>query len=186
MSRIGKKPIPVPENVKMKMAPGCITFTSPSGTLEQRFPVSVLVEFDEKNKVLLVKKSDDQKQSRAYHGLVRALLNNCVTGITKGFQKNLEIIGTGFNAKLKGKHLELQIGFCLPYSVMIPEGLTVELPTPLKMIIKGIDKQKVGQFAANIRQIRMPDNYKGKGIRYEGEKVKIKESKTFAGAGSGK
>lgn len=183
MSRIGKKLIPIPEGVKVSIEPGSIQIVGPKGTVTQQFPSIITVEYDQANKVIKVSRPDDEKQSRSFHGLTRALIANAVTGVTKGFQRNLEIVGTGYNAKLKGKQIELQVGFCLPQIVTIPEDLQIELPFPTKIMIKGCNKHSVGQFAASVRSIRPPEPYKGKGIRYEGEVVKIKAGKTFAGAG---
>lgn len=183
MSRIGKQPIPVPDGVKVSIESGCVEITGPKGNVRQEFPNVISVKFDEENKVVNVERPDDEKQSMAFHGLTRALIANGVKGVVENFKKILLIVGTGYNARLKGKHLELQIGFCLPQIMMIPEGLEVELTSPTRIVITGADKQLVGQFAANVRAIRPPDSYKGKGIRYDGEVVKIKAGKTFAGAG---
>ena len=182
MSRIGKKIIPIPEGVKVSIKSGSIELTGPQGTVQQPFPSVISVECDEANKLIRVTRPDDEKQSKSLHGLVRALVANAVVGVTKGYKKSLDVVGGGYNAKLKGKQLELQVGYSLPRTLMIPEGLVVEAPTPLKIIIKGCDKHLVGQFAANVRAVRPPDSYKGKGIRYEGEVIKIKAGKTFAGA----
>ena len=140
MSRIGKKAIPVPEGVKLALQPGRIELSGPQGSISQEFPAGISVEYNEEQKVITVNRPDDLKQSRALHGLVRALLANAVHGVSQGFHKKLEIIGTGYNAKLKGKHLELQIGFCLPQPFMIPDGIIVEVPTPTRIMIKGCDK----------------------------------------------
>lgn len=180
MSRIGKKNIPVPANVKYKVTEGAIEVTGPKGTVKQVFPASIAIEYDTETKSLQVKRPNDTKQSKCFHGLTRALIANAVFGVTEGFKKTLEIVGQGYNARLKGKHVELQIGFCLPKTIMIPDGITVEIPMPTKITIKGCDKCTVGQFAANIRAIRRPDSFQGKGIRYEGEVVKLKAGKSLA------
>ena len=183
MSRIGKKTIPVPEGVKLALQSGKIELNGPQGSISQELPTGINVEYNEERKIIDVTRPNNLKQSRALHGLVRALIANAVHGVSQGFHKRLEIVGTGYNAKLKGKHLELQIGFCLPRALMIPDGITVEVPTPTKILIKGCDKHQVGQFAADIHAIRSPDSYKGKGIKYEGEVIKLKAGKAFAGAG---
>lgn len=184
MSRIGKKTIPVPDGVKLNIKTGCVEMTGPKGSVTQTFPEVMSIEYDQANKSLKVVRPDDEKLSRSYHGLTRTLLANAMHGVTQGYQRTLEITGTGYNAKLKGKHLELQVGFCLPQPIMIPDGISVDLPTPIRIIIRGCNKQLVGQFAANVRAIRPPDNYKGKGIKYEGEVVKIKAGKAVTGSGS--
>lgn len=180
MSRIGKKPIPIPKDVEVNLQPGSIETKGPKGTMKQDFPASIEVQLD--NDRICVQRPDDLKQSKAFQGLTRALIANAVNGVSTGFEKSLDIVGTGYNAKLKGKHLELQIGFCLPKALMIPEGLTVEVPSPTKIIVKGCNKQLLGQFAANVRAIRPPDPYKGKGIRYSNEQVKLKASKSIGAA----
>lgn len=182
MSRIGKKTIPVPAGVKLTINPGSVELSGPKGNIKQIFPSKIKVEFDEKEKMIKVTRPNDEKESKAMHGLTRALVANAVAGVVKPFSKTLDIIGTGYNAKLKEKTLELNLGFCLPKYINIPEGIKVTLPTPLRIVIEGCDKYIVGQFASDVRGIRPPDHYKGKGIRYEGEKVKIKAGKTFAGA----
>lgn len=183
MSRIGKKPISVPQGVELKIGEGYAEVKGPLGSVRQEFPSSISVEFDQGKREILVARPDDERRSRAFHGLTRALLANAVNGVVQNFQKSLSIVGTGYNAKLKGKHLELQVGFCLPVSLMIPEGLKVEVPMPTKIVIKGCDRHLVGQFAANVRRVRPPENYKGKGIRYTDEVVKLKASKSV-GAGA--
>lgn len=181
MSRIGKKPISVPQGVDVKISPGCVEVKGPLGSVKQNFPTSIDVKFDAAQRILQVSRPNDQKRSKAFQGLSRALIANAVKGVTVGFEKGFTIVGTGYNAKLKGKHLELQVGYCLPQALMIPDGLKVEVPAPTKIIVKGCDRHLVGQFAANIRRVRPPDPYKGKGIRYVDEVVKTKERK---GAGT--
>jgi large subunit ribosomal protein L6 len=184
MSRIGKKPIPVPAGVTVNITPGCIDLKGPLGTLQQKFPATMKVELSAEKKIITVTRPDDEKQSMAFHGLTRALINNAVKGVVQSYEKSLDIVGTGYNAKLKGKHLELQVGFFLPQTRMIPEGLQVTLPNPTKIVVKGCDKQLVGQFAASVRAIRPPDPYKGKGVRYSKEIVKLKASKAVGGGAS--
>ena len=163
------------------MTPGHVEVKGPKGKVVQEFPSVITLEKDEEKKVILVKRPNDEKQSKAFQGLTRALVANAVKGVFDGFEKALDIIGTGYNAKLKGRHVELQLGFCLPKSVMIPEDIQVEVPQPTRIVVKGCNKQAVGQFAANLRAIRPPDPYKGKGIRYVNEVVKLKASKSVGG-----
>lgn len=184
MSRIGKKPIPVPAGVTVAITPGCVEVKGPQGNMKQQFPATIKVELDAEKKLITVTRPDDEKQSMAFHGLTRALINNAIKGVVQNYEKSLEILGTGYNAKLKGKHLELQVGFFLPQTAMIPDGLQVTLPNPTRIVVKGCDKQLVGQFAASVRAIRPPDPYKGKGVRYVGEVVKLKASKAVGGGAS--
>lgn len=185
MSRIGKKPVPISETVEViKITPGSVELKGPQGTLQQSFPKEIKVELDKSKKALIVTRANDERQSRAFHGLTRALLANAVQGVRDGFEKSLEIIGTGYNAKLKGKHLELTVGFFLPIPLMIPDGLQVTLPNPTHINIRGCNKQLVGQFATSLRAVRPPDPYKGKGVRFSGEVVKLKQTKAV-GAGKG-
>ncbi len=179
MSRIGNKAIPLPDGVKLDVTPKFAEVSGPKGKVHQLIHPNIKVEIDEESKSVKVTRPDDTKENKALHGLVRALIANAVAGVTKGFEKALNIVGTGYNAKLKGKHLELQIGFCLPVNMMIPEGITVEVPEPTRIVIKGCDKQQVGQFAADVRKVRPPEPYKGKGIRYADEVVKLKAGKSF-------
>lgn len=182
MSRVGKKPIPIPPGVDIKFSPGSLEVKGPMGSMQQQFPSCMTIEVDEKNKVVNVMRPNEEKHYKALHGLTRSLIANAVAGVVNNFEKSLTIVGTGYNAKLKGKHLEIQVGFCLPISVMIPEGLKAEVPAPNKVLIKGCDKQLVGQFAANIRKIRLPECYKGKGIRYTDEVIKLKATKSVGGS----
>jgi len=183
MSRIGKKAIPIPEGVKVSIQANIVQVTGPKGTVKEVYPASIKVEVDEQNKVIKVSRPDDEKKSKAYQGLTRALINNAVVGVTTGFQKNLEIFGTGYNARLKGKQLEIQIGYTQPQIVPIPEGITAEVPSPIKIVLKSANKQLLGQFTENVRAIRFPDSYKGKGIRFEGEVLKLKQGKSFTSGG---
>ena len=175
MSRIGKMPIAVPKGVEMKIDGKQVTVKGPKGELARQFHerVDIVVEDGEAQ----VTRADDTRESRALHGLSRALLANMVTGVSEGFKKELEIIGVGYRAALKGSDLEMQLGFSHPVSVAAPEGVTFEVPEPTKVVITGIDKELVGQVAANIRKIRPPEPYKGKGIRYAGEHVRRKAGK---------
>lgn len=179
MSRIGKKAIPIPQGVKIILKPDAVEVSSAKGKVTERIHPNIKVELDEAKNELKVLRPDDTKSNKALHGLFRALLANAVKGVSQGFEKKLDIVGTGYNAKLQGKQLTLQIGFCLPKNVSIPEGIQVEVPSPTKVVIKGCDKQQVGQFAAIVRGIRPPEPYKGKGIKYEDEVIVRKSGKSF-------
>lgn len=179
MSRIGKKIISVPKGIKVILKPGSVEVSSSKGKVVQSIHSNITVDWDEKKSELKVNRPDDSKQNKALHGLFRSLLANAVVGVSKGFEKKLDIVGTGYNVKLKGKSLVLQIGFCQPKEIMIPEGIQVEVPSQISIIIKGCCKQQVGQFAANVRKIRPPEPYKGKGIRYSDEVIVRKSGKSF-------
>ncbi len=176
MSRIGRSPIPVPSGVKVALADDSVTVTGPQGTLERRLPSGISVTQD--GDVLVVERPDDERQHRALHGLTRSLVANMVVGVTQGYTKELEIVGVGYRANAKGPGaLELALGFSHPVNVNAPEGITFEVPSPTRIVVKGIDKEKVGQVAADIRKIRKPEPYKGKGVRYAGERVLRKAGK---------
>ena len=181
MSRIGKKPISIVSGVKVNSSSveggTRIAVEGPKGKLDFDFrdEVSISVEDDQ----VVVTRSDDEAFSRAYHGTARSLLANMVQGVSEGFTRKLEIIGVGYNAQVQGKKLVLQIGFCHPVEMEIPQGLELEAPSPTSITITGVDKQLVGEFAAVVRRIRPPEPYKGKGIRYENEQVKLKAGKAF-------
>ena len=183
MSRIGKKPVPVGA-AKITVQDGLVRAEGPKGKLEQRIPPTIKVRVDGDKKEVVVERPDDEKQSKALHGLTRALIANMVEGVTNGYKRSLEIQGVGYKAEQRGKNIVLSVGFANQITVPIPAGVTVALEGPTKIHITGNDKQIVGQFAANIRMVRKPEPYKGKGIRYEGEVVKIKPGKAFAGAGA--
>jgi len=177
MSRIGISPIPVPGGVDVTIAGPDVTVKGPKGTLSRTLPGAITVRNDDGR--LLVERPDDERQSRALHGLSRTLVNNMVVGVTDGFSKELEIIGVGYRAEAQGPTtLRLALGFSHPVIVQAPDGVTFEAPTPTRIIVRGIDKELVGQVAANIRSIRKPEPYKGKGVRYLGEKVLRKAGKT--------
>jgi large subunit ribosomal protein L6 len=177
MSRIGKSPIPVPSGVDVTIADRHITVKGPKGTLERDIPGAITVRQD--GEELLVERPNDERQNRALHGLVRSLVNNMVVGVHEEFVKELEIIGVGYRAAAQGtSKLDLALGFSHPVSVDAPEGISFETPAPNRIIVKGIDKEMVGQVAANIRKIRKPEPYKGKGVRYLGEHVAKKAGKT--------
>ena len=176
MSRIGKLPIPVPAGVDVKIQDTTITVKGPNGTLTQAFPKEISVVLD--GGQVIVTRPDDQKQNRAYHGLIRALVQNMVTGVSKGFEITLEMVGVGYRAQMQGPKLVLAIGYSHPVEVEPGPGLSIEVPAPTRIIVKGADKQAVGQLAADIRKIRKPEPYKGKGIRYANEVVRIKAGKS--------
>jgi large subunit ribosomal protein L6 len=176
MSRIGRNPIPVPAGVTIELNEGHVKVTGPKGTLERDLPRDITVRQDEGQ--LLVERPTDQRQHRALHGLTRSLVNNMVVGVTDGFTRDLEIVGVGYRAAATTPNkLDLALGFSHPVSVDAPEGITFETPTPIKTTVRGIDKEAVGQVAANIRSIRKPEPYKGKGVRYAGEVVRRKAGK---------
>jgi large subunit ribosomal protein L6 len=175
MSRIGKKPIPVPDSVTVSLGPGRVTVNGPKGELNQDF--SPAIEIVQEDGTLVVKRPTDRGEHRALHGLTRSLVANMVEGVTQGFERRLEIQGVGYRARLQGKALELSVGFSHPVSVPAPDGIEFEVPTPTEVIVRGIDKQLVGETAARIRRVRPPEPYKGKGIRYAGEHVRRKVGK---------
>jgi large subunit ribosomal protein L6 len=175
MSRIGRKPIPVPEAVTVELAPGQVAVKGPKGELSQRLAPEMKVE--QEDGTVTVSRPTDRGEHRALHGLTRSLIANMVEGVTEGFEKRLEIQGVGYRAALKGKGLELALGYSHPVSVEAPEGIEFEVPQPTEVIVRGIDKQLVGQVAADIRKRRPPEPYKGKGIRYRDEHVMRKVGK---------
>ncbi len=176
MSRIGKSPIPVPSGVEVTIDGHRISVKGPKGTLERSLPGEIIVRQD--GGQLVVERPDDERESRSLHGLTRSLVNNMVLGVSDEFTKELEINGVGYRATLQGTTLNLALGFSHPVNVTPPEGITFEVPAPSRVIVKGIDKEAVGQAAANIRSIRKPEPYKGKGVRYLGELVARKAGKT--------
>ena len=175
MSRIGRKPIPVPEGVTVTIEPEVVRVAGPGGQLEERINRDMTVE--QADGVLLVSRPTDRGEHRALHGLTRSLIANMVEGVTTGFQKTLEIQGVGYRAALKGRDLELALGYSHPVPIKAPEGIEFEVPQPTRVIIKGNSKQQVGEIAAIIRKQRPPEPYKGKGIRYQGEYVARKVGK---------
>ena len=177
MSRIGKLPISVPGGVTITVDDGnTVTVKGPKVTLTEKISPDMMIEQD--NGVLHVKRPSDDKQHRALHGLTRSLIHNMVVGVTEGFAKNLEIEGVGYRAQLQGSKLVLNMGYSHPVEFEAPEGISFEVPAPNRITVKGISKQQVGQMAADIRAVREPEPYKGKGIRYAGEYVRRKEGKT--------
>ena len=175
MSRIGRQPIPVPAGVSIAIDPGRVMVNGPLGELSQQVPARMTVE--RRDDELVVTRPTDRGEDRALHGLTRSLIANMVEGVTKGFEKKLEIQGVGYRAALKGTALELNVGYSHPVVVDAPQGITFEVPAPTQISVKGVDKQQVGEIAAEIRKVRPPEPYKGKGIRYEGEYVRRKVGK---------
>lgn len=177
MSRIGKAPIPVPAGVKVAISGTKINVDGPKGKLEFVHHPNMTVKLD--GGVVTVTRPDDDRQNRALHGLTRALVNNMVVGVSAGYEKKLKITGVGYQAGMKGKAVELTVGFANRVVLEPPAGVTVAVPDPTTIVVSGADKQKVGQFAAEVRASKKPEPYKGKGVSYEGEVVRRKEGKTF-------
>jgi large subunit ribosomal protein L6 len=169
--------------VKVQVADGKVRVEGPKGKLELVFHTSMKVEHDEKGKALHVTRPDDERLNRSLHGLTRSLVANMVEGVTKGFEKKLKIEGIGYQARMDKKNLVLTVGYANAIQMSPPDGVAVELPDPTTIIIRGADKQKVGQFAAEVRRVRKPEPYKGKGIRYDTEQVRRKEGKSFTSGG---
>lgn len=176
MSRIGRIPVPVPAGVDVAIDERLVTVTGPKGTLSHTIAAPLTVDRDDAG-ALVVTRPDDERLSRSLHGLTRTLLANLVTGVTDGYIKKLEIVGTGYRVTAKGDNLEFALGFSHPVVVEPPAGITFAVETPTKFSVQGIDKQQVGEVAANIRKIRKPEPYKGKGVRYAGENVRRKVGK---------
>jgi large subunit ribosomal protein L6 len=180
MSRIGRKPVEVPANVKVSVAASTINVEGPKGKLAFSYRREIDVKFDPDGKRVLVSRGDDERQSRALHGLTRSLIANMVKGVTEGYTKKLEIIGVGYQAQLKKANtVALQVGYANQIVLEAPPGVSITVPDPTHITITGADKQAVGQFAAIVRKVRPPEPYKGKGIRYEGEVVRRKAGKAF-------
>jgi large subunit ribosomal protein L6 len=175
MSRIGRKPIPVPDGVTVEVEPERVRVRGPKGELAERISRDITVEQDDGQ--LLVKRPTDRGEHRALHGLTRSLVANMVQGVTEGYEKRLEIQGVGYRANLRGSTLELAVGYSHPVHIDAPEGIAFEVPVPTQVVVRGIDKQLVGETAARIRKVRPPEPYKGKGIRYAGEYVARKVGK---------
>ncbi len=175
MSRIGKVPVPVPAGVDVTIVGAEVTVKGPKGTLQHVIPAPIQVAQEEGT--LVVTRPDDERASRSLHGLTRTLLSNLVVGVTDGYTKKLEIVGTGYRVMAKGSDLEFALGFSHPVHVPAPDGISFQVESPTKFSVSGIDKQQVGEVAANIRKIRKPEPYKGKGVRYAGEVVRRKAGK---------
>ncbi len=178
MSRIGKMPVPLPGGVEVKFADSVFTAKGPLGQLVVSLPADMAVELGEKE--INVTRPSESKEHRSLHGLTRSLINSAVLGVTTGYSRNLEIVGVGYRAEVKGKNLVLHLGFSHPVTMVPPEGIEFLAPEPTKVTVKGIDKQQVGQWAANVRSHRPPEPYKGKGVKYEGEVIRRKAGKTAA------
>jgi large subunit ribosomal protein L6 len=180
LSRIGKKPIDLPDGVDVKIQGYKVSVNKDGKTLEQEIHPNITVEINKDEKLLYVKRPSDNKLYRSLHGLYRALIHNMITGVTTGFEKQLEIVGVGYRAELKGKNLVLNIGYSHPILFRPPQDIEIAVPSPTSISIKGIDKQVVGQVAAKIRSFRPPEPYKGKGIKYAGEYIRRKAGKAGA------
>jgi large subunit ribosomal protein L6 len=181
MSRIGKQPIEIPSGVEVTVSEDAVvTVKGPRGTLSQRVHPDMRIEREDGN--LRVERPTDEGRHRSLHGLTRSLIANMVEGVTKGYEKRLSIVGVGYRAAMKGSDLEIQVGYSHPVNVLAPQGIEFETPTPTSIVVRGNDKQQVGEVAANIRKIRKPEPYKGKGIRYENEYVRKKAGKAAKGA----
>lgn len=176
MSRIGKQPVPIPAGVEVSVAGTEVVVKGPKGQLSQPLLPGVRIDVD--NGHVVVQRESEAKQHRAMHGLARSLVANMVEGVTKGYQKNLELKGVGYRAQMQGKNLVLSVGYSHPVEIAPPEGIEIEVPQPTKIVVKGIDKQAVGQVAADIRAVRPPEPYLGKGIMYEGERIRRKAGKS--------
>ncbi len=178
MSRIGKKPIPIPAGVTVKIAPDAVEVQGPKGKLRQKLPPGVA--FAQENGTLVAKLQGDDNELRKFHGLARSLVANAVTGVAEGFKKELDIVGVGYRAELKGKQVHFALGYSHPIVFDIPAGIDIAIDKQTHLVVTGADRQAVGQVAANIRQMRKPDPYKQKGVRYTGEVLKKKVGKTGA------
>lgn len=177
MSRIGKQPVPIPAGVDVTIDGQNLSVKGPKGTLALEIAEPITVSRDDDG-AILVTRPDDERRSRSLHGLSRTLVSNLVTGVTEGYTTRMEIFGVGYRVQLKGSNLEFALGYSHPVLIEAPEGITFAVETPTKFSVTGIDKQKVGQISANIRRLRRPDPYKGKGVRYEGEQIRRKVGKT--------
>lgn len=175
MSRIGVKPVVLPAGVEAKIDGNCVVVKGPKGELKGQFDKNIKIEIEENE--IRVSRGSDHKDERAKHGLVRSLVSNMVTGVSEGFEKKMELVGVGYKAEKKGNKLVLSLGYSHPVEIVDPEGITTEVPTANQIVVKGIDKQLVGDHAANIRAWRKPEPYKGKGVKYEGEHIRRKEGK---------
>ncbi len=178
MSRIGKKPVAVPDGVSVTLEGRCVTVEGSLGKLQWNYRPEIAVRYDADARHIICARSSDDRQSRALHGLTRALIQNMVTGVSQGFEKRLEIVGVGYLASLQGDKLQLRVGYANEVEKTVPAGLDVSCPDQTHVVVRGPDKQRVGQFAAEVRAVRKPEPYKGKGIRYEGEHVRRKAGKT--------
>jgi large subunit ribosomal protein L6 len=183
MSRIGKQPVVLPGAAKVRIENGTIFVEGPKGKLQFTHHRNITVALGEGSKSVVVTRGDDDRQNRALHGLTRSIIANMVEGVTKGYEKKLKIEGIGYQARMDKKSVVLTVGYANAVTVTPPDGVTVAVPDPTTVVVTGADKQKVGQFAAEVRHVRKPEPYKGKGIRYENEQVRRKEGKSFATGG---
>jgi len=183
MSRIGKLPVEVPAGVDVKIDKSVIHIKGPKGEISMPFRNEITVRFDKKKRHITCERASDEKNDRAFHGLTRALIANMVEGVTKQFEKKLVINGLGYTCQVEGSELTLQVGFAGPVNLAIPDGLETTCPTNHNIVIRGVDKQKVGQFAVEVRKVRPPEPYNAKGIKFEDEVVKRKAGKTFVSGG---
>ncbi len=179
MSRIGKKPVPVPDGVKVQISGQVVAVEGPLGKLQWEHRAEISTAYDQQAAVIVVSRDDDERQSRALHGLTRALIQNMVVGVTQGYERRLEIHGVGYLAAVQNNVLQLRVGLANELQVPIPQGIDVTVPDQQHIVVRGIDKQAVGQFAAEVRALRKPEPYKGKGIRYMGEQVRRKQGKAM-------
>jgi len=177
MSRVGKRPVTVPAPVKVTVNGTKVSVEGPKGKLEQQFRPEIAIAFDEASRLVNVTAAGNDRLSRSLHGLTRALVQNMVTGVTEGYEKRLEVVGVGYLAAVQGDQLQLRVGFANEINKQVPPELTVTCPDQNHVVVQGCDKQMVGQFAAEVRAVRKPEPYKGKGVRYQGEQVKIKPGK---------
>ncbi|HHW44545.1 50S ribosomal protein L6 [Desulfofundulus thermobenzoicus] len=175
MSRIGKQPINLPQGVEVHIEGNTVRVKGPKGQLEREFHRDMRIRMEDNR--LVVERPSDDKQHRSLHGLTRTLLHNMVVGVTSGFEKNLELVGVGYRATKQGNKLVLSVGYSHPVEIVPPDGLEIEVPAPTKIVVRGMDKERVGALAANIRSVREPEPYKGKGIKYEGEQIRRKAGK---------
>jgi large subunit ribosomal protein L6 len=176
MSRIGKKPIEIPSGVTIENKENVVTVKGPKGELTRSFNTDIVINLEDN--MVVVERPTDNKLHRALHGTTRSLLSNMIEGVTNGYEKNLELVGVGYRASKSGNKLVLNVGYSHPVEITPEKGIEVEVPSNTKISVKGIDKERVGALAADIRSVRLPEPYKGKGIRYEGERVRRKEGKT--------
>jgi large subunit ribosomal protein L6 len=179
MSRIGNKPVPIPQGVKVQIADRTVALEGPKGKLQFSLPPAVDAQYDADKKAVIVTRRDDERLSRSVHGMARAMIQNMVVGVTAGYEQRLEIIGVGYLAAVLGKVLQLRVGFANELQVPIPEGIKVSVPDQQHIVLQSNDKQLLGHFAANVRALRLPEPYKGKGIRYLGEQVRRKQGKAM-------
>lgn len=177
MSRIGKQPVTVPQGVKVAVVGGKVSVEGPLGKLDRTFRPELSIQHDEAGKKIVITRKDDSRSARALHGLTRALIANMVEGVSKGYERKLEVVGVGYLAAVQKETLQLRVGFANEVQMPIPKGLNVTCPDQTHIIVKGADKQQVGQFAAEVRAVRKPEPYKGKGVRYDGEVVRRKAGK---------